>query len=197
MKNKAKVIMPIFILVLVICSSYSVAPNSDCSSFNSGDQLHFSFKTPDWDGYVPCKLDFAAIALNDSANIIAFNSASTNASFCFSYPRDSSEIVKNRAIGRYQIKDHFENDAPFQLSLKLPLNKMCLDDETKRLVSSEGFSATEYNEVAEVKYIRTEAKYAVFKIKCLYKLKARIMATPEVIKPVSGTFTFLVRTSRK
>ncbi len=197
MKKTAKVIVPIFILVLFICSFNTKGPNSEYSSSNSSDQLHFSFKTPDWNGYVPCKLDFAAIALNDSTNIIAFDSASTNASLCFSYPKDSSEIVKNRELKRYKIKSHFENNAPFQFSLKLPCNKNSLDDLTKRLISNAGFSATEYNEVSEVKYLTSEPNYAVFRVKCNYKLNARIIATPKLSKPVSGTFTFLVRTSRK
>lgn len=196
MKKTAKIIVPLFFLVLFICSSYTKGPSSEFSSNNSSDQLHFSFKTPDWNGYVPCKLDFAAIALNDSTNVIAFDSASTNASLCFTYPKDSSEIVKNRELKRYKIKSHFDNDAPFQFSLKLPLDKNSLDDLTKRVVSNEGFSETEYNEVTEVKYIKSETNNAVFRVKCNYKLNARIIATLEMSKPVSGTFTFLVRTSK-
>ena len=196
MKKTAKIIVPLFILVLFICSSYTKGPRSEASSINTNDQTHFSFKTPDWNGYVPCKLDFEAIALNDSTNVIAFDSASTNASLCFTYPKDSSAIVKNRELKRYKIKSHFENNAPFQFSLKLPYDKNSLDDLTKRLFSNAGFSATEYNEVAEVKYIKSEPHYAVFRVKCNYKLNARIIATPKLSKPVSGTFTFLVRTSK-
>ena len=134
--------------------------------------------------------------MNDSTNVIAFDSASTNASLCFTYPKDSSEIVKNRELKRYKIKSHFDNDAPFQFSLKLPLDKNSLDDLTKWVVSNEGFSETEYNEVTEVKYIKSETNNAVFRVKCNYKLNARIIATLEMSKPVSGTFTFLVRTSK-
>jgi hypothetical protein len=196
MKKTAKIIVPLFFLVLFFCSSYTKGPSSEFSSNNSSDQLHFSFKTPDWNGYIPCKLDFAAIALNDSTNVIAFDSASTNASLCFSYPKDSSQIVKNRALKRYKIKSYFENNAPFQFSLKLPSNKNCLDDMTKRLISNASFSEAEYNEVAEVKYLKSESNYAVFMVKCNYKLNARIIDTPKISKPVSGTFTFLVRTSK-
>jgi hypothetical protein len=64
------------------------------------------------------------------------------------------------------------------------------------VVSNEGFSETEYNEVAEVKYIKSELDNAVFRGKCIYKLNARIITTPEVSKPVAGSFTFLVRTSK-
>jgi len=196
MKKTARIIVPLFILVLFICSSYTKGPSSESSSINTDDQTHFSFKTPDWNGYVPCKLDFEAIALNDSTNVIAFDSASTNASLCFTYPKDSSEIVKNRELKRYKIKSHFDNYAPFQFSLKLPSNKKSMDDLTKRLVSNAGFSATEYNEVTEVKYLKSEPHYAVFRVKCNYKLNARIISTPKLSKPVSGTFTFLVRTAK-
>lgn len=197
MKKTAKIIVPLFLLALFVCSSYTKGPRSESSSIHANDQTHFSFKTPDWNGYVPCKLDFEAIALNDSTNVIAFDSASTNASLCFSYPKDSSEIVKNRELKRYKIKSHFENNAPFQFSLKLPLNKASLDDLTNRLVSNAGFSASEYNEVTEVKYMKSEPNYAVFRVKCNYKLNARIIDTPKLSKPVTGTFTFLVRTSKK
>jgi hypothetical protein len=196
MKKTAKIIVPLFLLVLFICSSYTKGPGSESLTSISSDQLHFSFKTPDWNGYVPCKLDFDAIALNDSTNVIAFDSASTNASLCFSYPKDSSAIVKNRQLKRYKIKSHFENNAPFQFYLKLPSDKNSLDDLTKRLFSNAGFSETEYNEVAEVKYLKSEPNCAVFIVKCNYKLNARIAATPKLSKPVSGTFTFLVRTSK-
>ena len=35
------------------------------------------------------------------------------------------------------------------------------------MVSNEGFSETEYNEVAEVKYIKSELDNAVFRGKCI------------------------------
>jgi len=196
-KTKAKIIVSLFFFVLFICSSYTIRPSAKASLSNSSDRLHFSFKTPDWDGYVNCKLDFEAIALNDSTNVIAFDSASTNASLCFSYPIDSTEIVKSQNLKKYEIKSHFDNDAPFQFSLQLPLNKASLDDLNKRLVSNAGFSETEYNEVTEVKYLKSESNHAVFRVKCNYKLNARITSTPKMSKPVSGTFTFLVRTSKK
>ena len=50
MKKTAKIIVPLFLLVLFICSSYTKGPGSKSSSSNSSDQLHFSFKTPDWNG---------------------------------------------------------------------------------------------------------------------------------------------------
>jgi hypothetical protein len=78
----------------------------------------------------------------------------------------------------------------------LPLNENSLDDLTKKLVSSEGFSATEYNQVWEVKYLKSETNYAVFRVKCKYEMKMYLPTTPEVIKPVSGTFTFKIRTSK-
>jgi hypothetical protein len=145
---------------------------------------------------VNCELDFPIIALNDSTNVIAFSSASTNASLCFSYPKDSSKIVNNRELKRFKIKSYYDNNEPFQFSQKLPLDQNSLDDSTTKLVSNEGFSETEYNEVTEVKYIRSELNNAVFRVKCIYKLNARIISTPEISKPVSGTFTFLVRTSK-
>ena len=196
MKKFAKIIVALSVPILVIGSSCSKETSSDSSSINSSDRLHFSFKTPDWERWVNCELDFPVIALNDSTNVISFSSASTKASLFFSYPKDSSKIVNNRELKRFKIKSFSDNDEPFQFSQKLPLNENSLDDSTTKLVSNEGFSETEYNEVVEVKYIRSELNNAVFRVKCIYKLNARIISTPEISKPVTGTFTFLVRTSK-
>lgn len=196
MKKIAKIIVVLFFPILLIVSSCSKETNSDSSSSNSTDRLHFSFKTPDWERWVNCELDFPIIPLNDSTNVISFSSASTKASLFFSYPKDSSKIVNNRELKRFKIKSFSENDEPFQFSQKLPLDQNSFDDLTKKLVSNEGFSETEYNEVVEVKYIRSELNNAVFRVKCIYKLNARIISTPEISKPVTGTFTFLVRTSK-
>ena len=196
MKKAAKIIVALSFPLLLIDSSCSKETSSDSSSSNSTDRLHFSFKTPDWERWVNCELDFPVIALNDSTNVISFSSASTKASLFFSYPKDSSKIVNNRELKRFKIKSFSENDEPFQFSQKLPLDQNSLDDSTTKLVSNEGFSETEYNEVTEVKYIRSEVNNAVFRVKCIYKLNARIISTPEISKPVTGTFTFLVRTSK-
>lgn len=190
MKKTAATLVVLSFCILFIGSSFCIAGYYD-------GQTHFSFKTPDWDRYVNCRLDFDAIALNDSTNVIAFDSASTNASLCFSYPKDSSEIVKNRTQKKYGIKSYFDNDEPFQFSLKLPLNKKSIDDVSKRLISNASTSKTEYNKVVEVKYIKSEPKHAVFMVKCMYNLKARVASAPKISKPVSGSFTFLVRTSKK
>jgi hypothetical protein len=196
MNETLKIILALSIPIVLISSSCSKETNSDSSSSNSSDRLHFSFKTPDWERWVNCELDFPVIALNDSTNVISFSSASTKASLFFSYPKDSSKIVNNRELKRFKIKSFSENDEPFQFSQKLPLNENSLDDSTTKLVSNEGLSETEYNEVVEVKYIRSELNNAVFRVKCIYKLNARIISTPEISKPVTGTFTFLVRTSK-
>ena len=187
-----------FSFLMSVFYSCNTESNTDSASSNSDafNKLHFSFKTPDWERWVDCDLDFPANALNDSTNIISFYSASTKAALCFTYPKDSSKIVKNRELKKYKIKSYLDNEEPFQFSQKLPLDQNSLDDLSKKLVSNEGFSDEEYNQVTEVKYIKSETNYSIFRVKCSYKLKARIISTPEISKPVSGTFTFLVRTTK-
>ena len=68
--------------------------------------------------------------------------------------------------------EYYSNEEPFQFSQKLPLYQNSLNNPTTKLVSNEGFSDTEYNEVTEVKYIKSEANNAVFRVKYIYKLKA-------------------------
>jgi hypothetical protein len=195
MKKIAKLTLVLSFPILFFGVSCKKEMSTDNAS--NSDALHFSFKTPDWERWVNCELlDFEPITLNDSTNILAFNSASTNASLCFTYPKDSSKMLNNRELKRFKIKSYYDNSEPFQFSLKLPLNQNSLNDLTKKLVSNEGFSDTEYIEVTEVKYIKSEANNAVFRVKCNYKLNARIISTPEISKPMSGTFTLLVRTSK-
>ncbi|MFC6877553.1 hypothetical protein ACFQZF_07685 [Flavobacterium myungsuense] len=197
MKFNTKLLLGSSIILSVFYSCNSES-NTDSTSSNSeaSNRLHFSFKTPDWERWVDCDLDFPANAKNDSTNIISFYSASTKAALCFTYPKDSSKIVKNRELKKYKIKSYLDNEEPFQFSQKLPLDQNSLDDLSKKLVSNEGFSDEEYNQVTEVKYIKSETNYSIFRVKCSYKLKARIISTPEISKPVSGTFTFLVRTTK-
>jgi hypothetical protein len=139
MNKTSKIILALSIPIVLISSSCSKETNSDSSSSNSRDLLHFSFKTPDSERCVNCELDFPIIALNDSTNVIAFSSASTNASLCFSYPKDSSKIVNNRELKRFKIKSYYDNNEPFQFSQKLPLDQNSLDDSTTKLVSNESF----------------------------------------------------------
>ena len=110
MKKIAKIILALSIPIVLISSSCSKETSSASLSSNSTDRLHFSFKTPDWERWVNCELDFPVIALNDSTNVISFSSASTNASLCFSYPKDSSKIVNNRELKKFKIKSFSEND---------------------------------------------------------------------------------------
>lgn len=91
----------------------------------------------------------------------------------------------------------YDNTAPFQFSQKLPLNESSLDDLTKKLISIEGFSDTEYNQLIEVKYLASEKDYAVFRVKCEFKMKTYLVSAPETIKNVTGSFTFNVRTTKK
>jgi len=161
------------------------------------DNLHFSFTTPDWSRDINCELmNFYPTVVNDSTYYVYANSLSTNATFCLSHPKDSSNIVKTRMFKNHKIMSIYDNKEPFQLSLKLDLDANSNGDLTKRLVSQEGSSPTEYNQITEVKYIASEPNYAVFRVKCKYEMKMYLPSDPSVIKPVFGTYTFKIRTTK-
>ena len=159
--------------------------------------LHYAFKTPDWERYIDCNLlDFTPNMNNDSTYVISATSASTNATFCLSYPVDSSQMVKSENLKQYKIMSIYSNNSPFQFSQKLPLDEKSLNDLSKKLISVESFSANEYNEIVEIKYFGSEPTYAVFLVSGKYVMNMVLSGDSNVSKAVSGTYTFKIRTSK-
>ncbi len=159
------------------------------------DNLHLAFKTPDWERNIDCShLDLYPTVYNDSTYGVTASSASTKEIFCLTYPKFSSKIVSPKYLKKHKIMSIYDNTAPFQFSQKLPLNDNSLDDLSKKLVSSEGFSGTEYNQVMEIKYVSGDGVYDIFRVKCKYEMKMYLPLNLDAIKPVSGIFTFKIRT---
>lgn len=188
----------ILVVILLLLTSCTTEENKDADITNPAAlDLHLAFKTPDWERKIDCTLlDLYPIVFNDTTSGVSAFSASTKEAFCLTYPKDSSEMVRPRTYKKYKVMEYYANEEPFQFSQKLPLNETSLDNLSKKLISKAGFSAVEYNQVTEIKYIRSEAQYAVFKIKCAYEMKTFIFLTPDVIKPVTGTYAFIIRTSK-
>lgn len=190
-------IVTVSFLLVVMNSCSSDKSDSSGTSTDSSD-LHFAFKTPDWERKIDCsELNLLPIVFNDTTYGVSATSASTKETFCLTYPKDSSEMVRPNNYKKYKITEYYSNEEPFQFSQKLPLNSSSLDDLTKKLASKEGFSATEFNQITEIKYVRSEPTYAVFKIKGTYGMNGYLPATPDVIKPITGTYAFIIRTSKK
>lgn len=195
MKKIKKIILALCFPILFIGVSCSKEMSSE-NAINS-DELHFSFKTPDWERKIDCSLlDLYPEIVNDTTLRVSATSASTKESFLLTYPKDSSQMVRPRTYKKYKIMEYGYNEEPFQFSQVLPLDEISLGNSSKTLISKAGFSATENNQVTEIKYIRSETQCAVFKIKCTYEMKTYLQSTPDVIKPVSGTYAFIIRTSK-
>ena len=170
MKMITKMITSLFI-ILIVFTSCTTDENKDLQ--DSNDDLHFAFKTPDWQRKVDCKrLDLYPIIFNDTTYGVSAYSVSTKEAFCLTYPKDSSQMVRPRTYKKYKIMEYYFNEEPFQFSQKLPLDESSLDDLSKKLISKAGFSSAEYIQVTEIKYIRSEAQYAVFKIKGIYEKRS-------------------------
>jgi len=181
----------ILLLTIISCSK---STDNSIDSNGISNELHLSFVTPDWNRTINCeKLNLFSDFLNDSTNYVSGTSASTSETFCFSLPADSSQMVKKTNLKRYAIKNFYENNAPFQFSQKLPLNS----ESNLRLVSMDSLTNFSYNEVTEINYIGFEATFCLFKAKCKYIMLAKEVGNETNIKPITGTFHFKVRTSRK
>jgi len=165
---------------------------SDESSVASS--LHMSFSSPDWNRFIPCdQLNLNPTQLDASTYYVYASSASTNQTFMFSYPADSSAMVAASNLRKYPIAAYFDNQSAFQFSQKFPLNA----SSSSRLASMAGFSALSFNEVVDVKYKGSEASYAVFEVKCKYRMLMQDVLNTAVVKPVSGTYHLKVRTNKQ
>ncbi len=182
------------ILLLLTIISCSKSTDNSIDSNGISNELHLSFATPDWNRTINCeKLNLFPDILNDSTNYVSGTSASTSETFCFSLPADSSQMSKTTNLKKYAIKNYFENNAPFQFSQKLPLNS----GSSLRLVSIDSLSSYSYNQVTEINYVGFEPTYCLFNVKCKYIMLAKEVGNDTNIKPITGTFHFKVRTSRK
>jgi hypothetical protein len=162
-------------------------------SSDINNSLHMSFTTPDWSRFIPCDLlDLYPDTIDASTNYVSATSQSTNETFVFSIPADSSAMVLPSNLKKYTIRNYFENQAPFEFSQKLPIQS----GSSTKLLSKEGLSASSYNEVASITYVGNESDYCVFKVKCRYKMLTYELNNPSNIKLVTGTFHLKVRTSK-
>jgi hypothetical protein len=197
MKNISKTSLLSFVVLVLFSCTPTESTDSSVNPDTVSDNLHLAFKTPDWERNIDCSmLDLFPTVYNDSTYGVSATSASTKEIFCLTYPKDGSKIINPKYLKKHKIMSIYGNTAPFQFSQKLPLNENSLDDLSKKLVSSEGFSDSEYNQVLEVKYLSTEADYMLFRVKCKYEMKTYLPSNPDIIKPVSGTFTFKIRTTK-
>lgn len=190
-------------LLLCALGTLFLAPMISCSSDEEGDDtddggvsntLHLKFKTPDWERTINCEhLDLDPIGVAENVYAVSATSASTNETFYFSYPKDSSAMNQVSNYKKYGIVRYGDNNQAFQFSQKLPDNQGSPD----RLISLEDLnSTTYYNEVEKIEYAGHEANYSIFKVKCKYNMRTYLLSNEATIKEVSGTFHFKVRTTR-
>jgi len=204
MKTLSKLILLILLSAsFMACEKSSDGPSNEnprpdkSSVIGNGDAvdntLHMAFKTPDWERKIDCThLDLDPIGLNDSTSYVSATSASTNETFYFSFPRDSSVMVRSSNIKKYEITRVGGNKKPFEFSQTLPI----IANSTTKLVSLAGYSSDSYNEVLEIKYIGVKGNYAQFQIKCRYSMSMGETLNESNKRLVTGTFHFKVKTKR-
>lgn len=177
------------------CSfDFTYDPGTSGSS-DISDALHMSFSTPDWNRFINCDLlDLYPYAIDNTTNYVSASSQSTNETFVFSIPADSSAMVLSSNFRKYYIRDYASPNfqGAFEFSQKLPLSSGSIS----RLISQEELSPNSYNEVAAITYVGSETNYAVFKVKCRYKMVTAVVGDPSNTKTVTGTFHLKVRTSK-
>lgn len=161
---------------------------------NVSNTLHLSFHTPDWNRLINCEhLDLFPIGINENTSYVSATSQSTGERFFFSIPRDSSEMVSSENNQKYPIREFGENSSPFEFSQLLPVTPGSSD----YLVSKDGLTEDSFNEVVEINYIGNEENYALFTVKCRYKMMSYEIENESIQKPITGTFHLKVRTSRQ
>jgi len=204
MKTLSKLILFIlFSTSFIACEKSNDGPSNENSDPGKGlvigngdavdNTLHMAFKTPDWERKIDCThLDLDPIGLNDSTSYVSATSASTNETFYFSFPRDSSAMVRSSNIKKYGIVRVGANIKPFEFSQTLPI----IANSTTKLVSLAGSSSDSYNEVLEIKYIGVKGNYAQFQIKCRYSMSMGEILNESNKRLVTGTFHFKVKTKR-
>jgi hypothetical protein len=205
MKTLSKLILLVLLSAsFIACEKESSDPSNDDKEPGKGivigsnggavdNTLHLAFKTPDWERKIDCThLDLDPIGLNDSTSYVSATSASTNETFYFSFPRDSSAMVRASNIKRHGITRVGANTKPFEFSQTLPI----IASSTTKLVSLAGLGSDSYNEVLEIKYIGIKGNYAQFQIKCRYSMNTAESNNESNKKLVTGTFHFKVKTKR-
>ena len=204
MKTLSKLILLIlFSASFMACEKSSDGPSNENPGPDKGpvigngdavdNTLHMAFKTPDWERKIDCThLDLDPIGLNDSTSYVSATSASTNETFYFSFPRDSSVMIKPSNIKKYGITRVGANKKPFEFSQTLPI----IANSTTKLVSLAGSGSDSYNEVLEIRYIGVKGNYAQFQIKCRYSMSMGETLNESNKRLVTGTFHFKVKTKR-
>ncbi len=197
--EKKNMILAVIATMLLITTS-CVKDDSDESDSETDQTLFFSFETPDWEKTIPCtNIDFYPTnEISDGVAFVLATSASTNATFGFPFPADSSEMVLTSNIKKYSVADYdswgSSDDTSFEMSLKL--NKTGVNDND-RLYSVAGLSDDNYNEVTSIEYISSESNYANFLVKGNYKMEMLDSSDTSGNVQVSGSYCIKFRTYRQ
>ncbi len=197
---KIKHFLMITALSSALISTSCISDTDDPGSSGNGQELFFSFDTPDWERSIPCdKIDF--LPTNEISAGVAYvmaTSASTNSTFVFPFPADSSAMVLPSNIKKYSISGYNSwgdiEGKSFEIALKL--NKTGIND-SNRIFSVAGYSDGSYNEVTSIAYIGSEANYANFLVKGNYKMDMVDPVNTSDVKQVTGSYSIKFRTHKK
>jgi hypothetical protein len=159
------------------------------------EDLYFFFKTMDWEQSISCEnIDLPAWQLDSVTYLTLSSSNPAPASFYFSYPKDSSQIVKPANLKKYSIQEVGQHTGPFQLSLILRLTK---SNRNQWLNSNAGQSAAFFNEIIAVTYDGHNTNEAFFKVKGRYQMQTASLIDSSLQKTVLGMYQLRIRTTRK
>ena len=188
---------------LTIITSCSKEDNTEDNTENNEttQELFFNFHTPDWERTISCEnIDFLPTdEISEGVAYVVATSASTNATFGFPFPADSSAMALTSNIKKYSIADYnswgTSDGTSFEISLKLNTTGV---NDSDRLYSVAGFSDTNnFNEITSIEYIGSEANYANFRVKGNYKMNMLVVANPSESKLVTGSYCIKFRTHKQ
>lgn len=156
--------------------------------YKVNESLYMAFYTPNWGEKINCDL----LQLNaTTTDVLSAESQSTKEKFYLYVPADSSTWAQSANLKKYAIG--FSNN--FEFNQTLPIER----GSSTRLIGIEQLSDSSYNEVTEIKYVKSDNSGAYFTIKANYKMKMKVLysATMDTVKYVYGDYRLMVKTNKK
>lgn len=217
MKNSRIGLLALVLSAIVSVSSCkkedSTTPTGSNNNNNNSVELYTHFKTPVWERKVPCEqmVFYVTEGTTDSTFLAGGTSNSTKFKILLAIPSDSTRLASTAANtkgGIYlagsdnRMWDSTSVDvaqpAPFYLAFNVPIDESHLDQSSTYLRSMPTENRTYYNQVTSIKYVKSEAKFAIFLVKGNFSLKAN-NPVDNTVQPqiISGDYTYQVGVLRK
>jgi hypothetical protein len=213
--NKINVAALLFAVTLAMssCKKENTTNPSGNNTGTSTADLYTHFKTPSWEKTVPCEelVFYADAAATDSTFLAGGTSSSAKFKILLSVPRDSSKLATTATNGKYGIYLAGSDDnmydstsvmvsspPPFYLAFTVPIDESHLQQSSTYLRSIPTENRAYYNQVTQIKYVKSESNHAIFLVRGNFSLKANNPIDSSVAAQIiTGDYSYQVGVLRK